>query len=177
MPKELCNHVVEILVDNIDLQMEEYWRDLSHLGGDEEIKIRDMTEFLGHMKQFPDSVILKTRLKLDTMQKSVNKLKAEAVDLSKYLRMYVTIPEYKEDMYLIDYKHKLEKLIAGYRHQVRDRKIKLKHLLGWKWRLSHEIAITSRDLQNISLPSEEELNELNNRFCALQDEYDKRVNL
>ncbi|XP_026330687.1 protein regulator of cytokinesis 1-like [Hyposmocoma kahamanoa] len=180
MPPEvakLCHDVLQEITQNIRLMMEELWQSWSHLGVDDQTKISYITELVPIEKEFHRDVISETRQKIKAMEETISKLKEEAEELSKYLAMDITVLEFKDNMMMIEYKDELEKQIAGYRDQVRERKMKMERLLEWQRDLVDKLGVTIHELQDIPLPSEEDLDKFKNHLTVLQAERDKRAEI
>lgn len=102
-------------------------------------------------------------------------LKTEADELSKYLSVNIELNSMKENGTLIEYKMELEDQIAEYRQQMEQRKMKMDRLVEWQQDLSEKLGVAIPELQEMPLPSEEELDQLQLNLELLQAERDKRV--
>ncbi|KPI92615.1 PREDICTED: protein regulator of cytokinesis 1-like [Papilio xuthus] len=175
--RNLFNEVLQEISQNIYHMMEELWTNWSHLGVDNAIKISNITKLVQIEKDLHREVILETQQKFKTMQSQIDKLKEETEELSRCLSVDITIMDFKEDMLLFDYKKELENQIAGYREQVLQRRMKMERLLEWQKDIGEKLGTTIYELQDVPLPSEEELDKLKNHLEVLQAERDKRVEI
>ncbi|CAH0726950.1 unnamed protein product, partial [Brenthis ino] len=174
---QLFNKVLHEISQNVRHMMEELWLNWSHLGVDDKTKFDNINTLVQIEKELHRDVISETRQKLKTMQGQVDKLKEETEELSRCLSVDITILDFKEDMMLVDYKRELEEQIAGYREQMEQRRMKMNRLLEWQRDLTDKLGVTFHELQEIPLPSENELDKLKEHLEVLQTERDKRVEL
>ncbi|RVE46981.1 hypothetical protein evm_008365 [Chilo suppressalis] len=172
---KLFNDALHEISQNIRSMMEELWLNWSHLGVEDSTKITNITKLVQIEKELHRDVILETRQKLIKIQKEVDKLKEETEELSRCLSVDITILDFKEDMMLVEYKRELEEQIAGYREQMEQRRMKMERLLEWQRDLADKLGITIQELQEVPLPSEEELDRLKEHLEVLQAERDKRA--
>lgn len=175
--KEIFDDVLKQISSNIRSMMEELWRNWSHLGVDHNTKINYITRLVLIEKDLHKEVISETRYKIKTMQAQVEKLKEETEELSKCLSVDITVHEYKDDMMLVDYKKELESQIVGYREQVEQRRRKIERLLEWQRDLADKLGVTIQELNDMPLPSEEELDRFQAHLEVLQAERDKRAEI
>ncbi|XP_047534246.1 protein regulator of cytokinesis 1-like [Vanessa atalanta] len=174
---KLFNEVLHEISQNIRHMMEELWLNWSHLGVDDSTKVSNIIKLKQIEKEFHKDVISETRQKLIIMQSQVDKLKEETEELSRCLSVDITILDFKEEMMLVDYKRELEEQIAGYREQMEQRRKKMKRLVEWQRDLTEKLGVTTHELQEIPLPSEDELDKLKDHLEVLQAERDKRAEL
>ncbi|XP_004928222.1 protein regulator of cytokinesis 1 [Bombyx mori] len=174
---KLFNEVLQEISNNIREMMEELWLNWSHLGVDDSTKINNITKLVQIEKELHRDVISETRQKLKIMQGQVDKLKEETEELSRCLSVDITILDFKEEMMLVEYKRELEEQISGYREQVEQRRMKMERLLEWQRDLVDKLGVTIHELQEIPLPSEEELDRLKDHLEKLQAERDKRAEI
>ncbi|CAG4961871.1 unnamed protein product [Colias eurytheme] len=174
---KLFEEVLQEISQNVRTLMEELWLSWSHLGVDEKAKISNITRLVQIEKELHREVISETGQKLSALQSQVDKLKEETEELSRCLSVDISILDFKEDMMLIDYKKLLENQIAGYREQVEQRRTKMERLLEWQNDLADKLGVTIQELQEIPLPSEDELNKLKVHLEMLQAERDKRAEI
>ncbi|CAH0400026.1 unnamed protein product [Chilo suppressalis] len=167
------NDALHEISQNIRSMMEELWLNWSHLGVEDSTKITNITKLVQIEKELHRDVILETRQKLIKIQKEVDKLKEETEELSRCLSVDITILDFKEDMMLVEYKRELEEQIAG--EQMEQRRMKMERLLEWQRDLADKLGITIQELQEVPLPSEEELDRLKEHLEVLQAERDKRA--
>ncbi|XP_053608737.1 protein regulator of cytokinesis 1-like [Plodia interpunctella] len=173
----LFDEVLREISENIRNMMQELWLNWAHLGVDDNTKFNNIEKLVQIEKELHRDVISETRQKLSKMQAQVDKLKEETEELSKCLSVDITIPEFDEEMMLVDYKKELEEQIAGYRDQVEKRRMKMDRLLEWQRDLADKLGVTIRELQEVPLPAEEELDRLKDHLEDLQAERDKRVEI
>ncbi|CAG4996679.1 unnamed protein product [Parnassius apollo] len=174
---KLFNEVQQEISQNVRHMMEELWLNWSHLGVDDDTKANNITKLVQIEKEFHRDVISETRQKLKIMQAQVDKLKEETEELSRCLSVDISILDFNQDMMLVDYKRELENQIAGYREQVEQRRMKMERLLEWQRDLAEKLGVTIQELQDMPLPSEEELNKLKDHLEVLQAERDKRAEI
>ncbi|KAJ8720151.1 hypothetical protein PYW07_012194 [Mythimna separata] len=172
---KLFNEVLMEISQNVRSMMEELWLNWSHLGVDDSTKVNNITKLVQIEKELHRDVISETRQKLKTMQGQVDKLKEETEELSRCLSVDITILDFKEEMMLVEYKRELEEQIAGYREQVEQRRMKMERLLEWQRDLADKLGVQIHELQEVPLPSEEELDKLREHLEMLQAERDKRA--
>ncbi|XP_030023185.1 protein regulator of cytokinesis 1 [Manduca sexta] len=172
---KLFNEVLREISQNVRSMMEELWLNWSHLGVDDSTKVNNITKLVQIEKELHRDVISETRQKLKIMQAQVDKLKEETEELSRCLSVDITILDFKEEMMLVEYKRELEEQIAGYRQQVEQRRMKMDRLLEWQNDLAEKLGVTIQELQDVPLPSEDELDRLKNHLEVLQAERDKRT--
>lgn len=67
--------------------------------------------------------------------------------------------------------------LYSYREQVEQRRMKMERLLEWQRDLVDKLGVTIHELQEIPLPSEEELDRLKDHLEKLQAERDKRAEI
>ncbi|GBP31766.1 Protein regulator of cytokinesis 1 [Eumeta japonica] len=163
------------MVQSARFLMEELWLNWSHLGVGNDVKITNIRKLIAIEKEFHRDVLSETRQKLKNMQAQVDKLKAETEELSQYLSISIPIPEFKDEIMLIDYKKQLEEQIIGYREQVEQRRRQIDRLMEWQRDLAEKLGVTISELSEVPLPSEEELTKLKERLEILQAERDKRA--
>ncbi|CAB3255572.1 unnamed protein product [Arctia plantaginis] len=174
---KLFNEVLLEISQNIRSMMEELWLNWSHLGVDDTTKVNNITKLVQIEKELHRDVISETRQKLKTMQGQVDKLKEETEELSRCLSVDITILDLKKEMMLAEYKRELEEQIAGYREQVEQRRMKMERLLEWQRDLADKLGVTIQELQEVPLPSEEDLDRLKAHLEMLQAERDKRAEI
>ncbi|KAM3962039.1 protein regulator of cytokinesis 1 [Aphomia sociella] len=173
----LFNEVLQEICQNVRSMMEELWLNWSHLGVDDNTKVNNITKLVQIEKELHRDVISETRQKLKNMQAEVDKLKEETEELSRCLSIDITILEFKEEMMLVEYKREMEEQIAGYREQVEQRRMKMERLLEWQRDLAEKLGVTIQELQEVPLPSEDELDRLRVHLEVLQSERDKRAEI
>lgn len=72
---------------------------------------------------------------------------------------------------------KLRLLLYRYREQVEQRRTKMERLLEWQGDLAEKLGVAIQELQEVPLPSEEELDQLKDHLEILQAERDKRAEM
>ncbi|KAL4708669.1 hypothetical protein ACJJTC_008195 [Scirpophaga incertulas] len=162
---------------NIRELMKDLWVTWSHLGIDDDGKYNNLVKLVEIEKDFHCEVMSESIERFRFMKQLADELKEETEQLSQCLSVDIPIKEYKEDMILIEYLKELEEQIAEYREQIEQRHRKIKHLQEWQEGLTEQLGVSIRELQNMPLPSKEELDQLTNHLEVLQAERNKRVEI
>ncbi|CAK1543043.1 unnamed protein product [Leptosia nina] len=171
----LFEEVVERITQDLRLLMNELWVNWSHLGVDDKTKISHISKLHEIEKDFHNEVMAETRLKMKRLQEQIENLKTETEQLSRCLSVDIQLPSLQENIMLHQYKKDLEDQIMGFRHQVEQRKMKMERLLEWQRDITDKLGVTMQELEEVPLPSEEDLNQLKNHLEMLQAERDRRV--
>ncbi|KAJ0176179.1 hypothetical protein K1T71_008353 [Dendrolimus kikuchii] len=169
--------VLHEISQNIRSMMEELWLNWSHLGVSDSNKRENIIKLVKIEKDLHREVIYETRQKLKVLQDEVDHLKQETDELSRCLSVDITLLEFKDDMMLIEYKKELEEQISGYREQVEQRRLKMERLVEWQRDLSDKLGVSTHELPDVPLPSEEDLDKLKAHLEVLQGERDKRAEI
>ncbi|XP_047508483.1 protein regulator of cytokinesis 1-like isoform X1 [Pieris napi] len=169
------DETIEKITKDLRHLMSRLWENWSHLGVDEKTKFANIVKLHQIEHDFHNEVMTETTLKMKWLQEQIESLKEETEELSRSLSINIELQSMTEDTLLYQYKKDLEDQIAGYREQVKQRTIKMERLLEWQQDLSEKLGVTMQQLQEIPLPSEEELDQLKHNLEVLQAERDRRV--
>ncbi|KAL4704117.1 hypothetical protein ACJJTC_001044 [Scirpophaga incertulas] len=173
----IFDEILQEMCQNIRELMKDLWVTWSHLGIDDDGKYNNLMKLVEIEKDFHCEVMSETVEKFRFLKQQADKLKEETEQLSQCLSVDIPIIEYKADMILIEYLKELEEQIAEYREQVEQRHKKMKHLQEWQEGLTEQLGVSIRELQDMPLPSGEELDKLTNHLEVLQVERNKRAEI